>query len=495
MTVPLDRVPGIPALARGLATGAPDVSEFLPRAATPAAVAAQAAAVRSAFRPRSAPAGADPRLAALARGERAAVLTGQQAGLFGGPHLTLVKAVAAEKIAADLSAAGTPASAAFWCAAEDHDLVEVTRVVLPTPEGPRDFGPDPAALAANRAPVGALPIAADLDAILDGGGREPRRRARRGRPRRPADRARGSDVRRGLHADARLAARRGAPGRGRGRRRREAGARAARRPARERAARRARAPRGARRGAREGGPSAPGEDGRRPRCRFSCGWAARGCFSSRRRAGSRSRARDGAFAEEDVVARLESGDWLPVFLGAHAPARGLGPLPRRRDGARAGGGGLLGAGVAPVRMGGHRPARRPPPPLRRLRDALGAPAPREARRLSRGRPRGRRRAPPEERARARRAPSSRASRRFPSARSRSSTRPGPRSSPSTPPSRRPSRRRARSSRTPSRSSSRRRKPPRAARTPRWPSRCAGSRTSSCRTESSPSGSTRSCRTF
>ncbi|HQQ78735.1 MAG TPA: bacillithiol biosynthesis BshC, partial [Thermoanaerobaculia bacterium] len=104
--------------------------------------------------------------ARAARGERAAVLTGQQAGLFGGPHLTLVKAVAAEKIASDLSASGAPASAAFWCAAEDHDLVEVTRVVLPTPEGPRDFGPDPAALGANRAPVGALPIAADLDGIL-----------------------------------------------------------------------------------------------------------------------------------------------------------------------------------------------------------------------------------------------------------------------------------------------------------------------------------------
>jgi uncharacterized protein YllA (UPF0747 family) len=77
-----------------------------------------------------------------------------------------VKAVAAGKIAADLTAAGTPAGAAFWCATEDHDLVEVTRVVLPTPEGPHDFGPDAAPLAANRAPVGALPIAADTAAIL-----------------------------------------------------------------------------------------------------------------------------------------------------------------------------------------------------------------------------------------------------------------------------------------------------------------------------------------
>ncbi len=166
MTIPLDRAPGIPELARGLGTGTPDVSDFLPRAASLADVAAQAAAARRAFRPRTPGAGADARLADLARGERIAVLTGQQAGLFGGPHLTLAKAVAAEKLAADLSASGAPATAAFWCAAEDHDLVEVTRVVLPTPEGPHDFGPDPRPLASNRAPVGALPIAADVEALL-----------------------------------------------------------------------------------------------------------------------------------------------------------------------------------------------------------------------------------------------------------------------------------------------------------------------------------------
>jgi bacillithiol synthase len=167
MTVPLGRVPGIPAIARGLATGEPDVSEFLPRAATLADVAARADAARRAFRGRALPPGADPRLGTLARGENAAVLTGQQAGLFGGPLLTVVKAIAAEKLAADLSASATASTAAFWCAAEDHDLVEVTRVFLPTPDGPRDVGPDPSTLASNRAPVGALEIAADTRAILE----------------------------------------------------------------------------------------------------------------------------------------------------------------------------------------------------------------------------------------------------------------------------------------------------------------------------------------
>ncbi len=166
MTIPLERVPGIAALARGLATGTPDVTEFLPRVGSLADVAAQADAARRAFRPRTVPVDSDARLAVLARGEHAAVLTGQQVGLFGGPHLTLVKAVAAGKIAADLTAAGVPAAAAFWCASEDHDLVEVTRVVLPTPEGPRDFGPNPEALAANRRPVGDLPVAVETGAIL-----------------------------------------------------------------------------------------------------------------------------------------------------------------------------------------------------------------------------------------------------------------------------------------------------------------------------------------
>ena len=455
VTVPLDRVPGIPALARGLATGAPDVSEFLPRLPSRAAVAARAAAVRSAFRPRTLPAGADPRLAALARAERAAVLTGQQAGLFGGPHLTLVKAVAAEKIAADLSAAGTPASAAFWCAAEDHDLVEVTRVVLPTPEGPRDFGPDPAPLAANRAPVGALPITADVDGSPRGGRREPRQPAGRGGARRASRGARGPHVPRGVRADARLAPRRRAPARRRGRRRRQAGARPARGPHREGTARRAGAAPGARRGAHEGGPSAPGED-RRGRAAALRPHGRRAPPPRRgRRASLAQGTRRGLLRGRRRRAPSVRGV-ASVVLGAHAAACGLGSLPRRRDGPRSRGGRLLGAGLAPVRMGGNRPARRPPPPLRRAsRRPRRADCSRSSTSRSRTSSRGRTHSS-ERRAQARRARSSRASRRFPNARSRSSTRRGPRSSRWTPRWRRPSPRRARSSRSRSRSSSRRR---------------------------------------
>jgi len=162
--VPPDRLPAIPALARGHATGSPDVARFLGERASPATIIARARAVRAAFRPRG---GAAPELADLAAGRGAAVLTGQQVGLLTGPLLTAVKALAAVKIAADLSEAGAELAPVFWCASEDHDLVEVTRVPLPGPDGPAETGPDPAPLVRNRRPVGALPVEVDVAAVLE----------------------------------------------------------------------------------------------------------------------------------------------------------------------------------------------------------------------------------------------------------------------------------------------------------------------------------------
>jgi bacillithiol biosynthesis cysteine-adding enzyme BshC len=74
--------------------------------------------------------GAPPQ--AVAAGERladdrtVAVLTGQQAGLFGGPVYTLLKAITALKLADDVSRRhGVPAVTVFWIEAEDHDWDEV----------------------------------------------------------------------------------------------------------------------------------------------------------------------------------------------------------------------------------------------------------------------------------------------------------------------------------------------------------------------------------
>lgn len=65
---------------------------------------------------------------ALAQRGTLAVVTGQQAGLLGGPLYTLFKAVTAVRLAADLSARlGRPVVPVFWLATEDHDYEEVAQ--------------------------------------------------------------------------------------------------------------------------------------------------------------------------------------------------------------------------------------------------------------------------------------------------------------------------------------------------------------------------------
>ena len=62
----------------------------------------------------------------LARPDAVAVVTGQQAVLFGGPLFVLYKAVAALKVAALLEQRrGRPVVPVFWVASDDHDFAEV----------------------------------------------------------------------------------------------------------------------------------------------------------------------------------------------------------------------------------------------------------------------------------------------------------------------------------------------------------------------------------
>jgi bacillithiol biosynthesis cysteine-adding enzyme BshC len=65
----------------------------------------------------------------------AAIVTGQQVGLFGGPMFAIYKALTAVKLAEEATQAGIDSVPIFWLATSDHDLAEVNHVSLPGPDG------------------------------------------------------------------------------------------------------------------------------------------------------------------------------------------------------------------------------------------------------------------------------------------------------------------------------------------------------------------------
>jgi bacillithiol biosynthesis cysteine-adding enzyme BshC len=78
----------------------------------------------------------DAYIAAL-RGGAAAVVTGQQMGLFLGPLFTLYKAATAIRLARALAAeSGRPVVPIFWLQTEDHDLPEIAVCHVPCVDGP-----------------------------------------------------------------------------------------------------------------------------------------------------------------------------------------------------------------------------------------------------------------------------------------------------------------------------------------------------------------------
>ncbi|HXZ81368.1 MAG TPA: bacillithiol biosynthesis cysteine-adding enzyme BshC [Terriglobales bacterium] len=65
------------------------------------------------------------------RAGAAAIVTGQQVALFGGPLFSILKALTAVRLAEEATAGGIDCVPLFWLATEDHDLEEVNHTWIP----------------------------------------------------------------------------------------------------------------------------------------------------------------------------------------------------------------------------------------------------------------------------------------------------------------------------------------------------------------------------
>lgn len=117
---------------------------------------------------RSAPDASRAAAARLADPRTVVVITGQQAGLFGGPLFTLLKALTAMKLAAQVSRDhGVTVVPVFWIDAEDHDWPEVRGCTVLDAE----LHPHTVQLAdlpgAGDAPISRLTLTSDIETAID----------------------------------------------------------------------------------------------------------------------------------------------------------------------------------------------------------------------------------------------------------------------------------------------------------------------------------------
>ncbi len=117
---------------------------------------------------RGAPAAARESAARLADPATRVIITGQQAGLFGGPLFTLLKAITTMKLAAQVAKDHrVPVVAVFWIDAEDHDWPEVSGCTVLDSE----FEPTTVRLAdlpgAGSQPIARLELTDDIGSALD----------------------------------------------------------------------------------------------------------------------------------------------------------------------------------------------------------------------------------------------------------------------------------------------------------------------------------------
>ena len=99
------------------------------------------------------------------RAGAAALVTGQQVGLFGGPLFSIFKALSAIKVAVEATAAGVECVPVFWLATEDHDLDEVNHASIPAADGSlvKLIAP---AQGPSDAPVSTVSFAPEIESIV-----------------------------------------------------------------------------------------------------------------------------------------------------------------------------------------------------------------------------------------------------------------------------------------------------------------------------------------
>lgn len=96
----------------------------------------------------------------------AAVVTGQQVGLFGGPLFSIFKALTAVKLADQATRAGVDCVPVFWLATEDHDLEEVNQVSIPGADGALQKLTVPTQ-GLPAAPVGTVQFSSEIQGVVE----------------------------------------------------------------------------------------------------------------------------------------------------------------------------------------------------------------------------------------------------------------------------------------------------------------------------------------
>jgi bacillithiol biosynthesis cysteine-adding enzyme BshC len=96
-----------------------------------------------------------------------AVVSGQQAGLFGGPLYTIYKALSAVKLAECLSQRGIKSVPVFWVATEDHDFAEVATAEFINRDCALSRIAVPADIHVEGSPVGRALLNQSIDATVE----------------------------------------------------------------------------------------------------------------------------------------------------------------------------------------------------------------------------------------------------------------------------------------------------------------------------------------